>query len=60
MSQQPNNPTTQQPNNPTTQQPNFSTSFNDSLDLINFIPLHRAISHEYNYRQWKLTMQSSE
>ncbi|MDI7244278.1 hypothetical protein QML58_12725, partial [Providencia rettgeri] len=33
---------------------NFSwplqTAFNDSLNLFDFIPLRRAISHEYNYR----------
>ncbi|EPO5266351.1 hypothetical protein ACUBYX_003311, partial [Providencia rettgeri] len=26
------------------------SSFNDSLNLFDVIPLRRAISHEYNYR----------
>ncbi|WP_272659359.1 hypothetical protein, partial [Providencia sp. PROV113] len=48
--------TSQLPNFPTSQLPNFPTSqllssFNDSLDLFDFIPLRRAISHEYNYRK---------
>ncbi|HGV9233768.1 TPA: hypothetical protein ACNOH1_004075 [Providencia rettgeri] len=60
MSQLPNFPTSQLPNFPTSQLPNFPTSqlpnffllssFNDSLNLFDFIPLRRAISHEYNYR----------
>ncbi|EPP6703063.1 hypothetical protein ACUU3R_001680, partial [Providencia rettgeri] len=48
--QLPNYPTTQLPNYPTTQLPNYPTAFNDSLNLFDFIPLRRAISHEYNYR----------
>ncbi|MEY0294643.1 hypothetical protein AB7459_16340, partial [Providencia rettgeri] len=54
-SQLPNFPTTQLPNFPTSQLPNFPTSqllssFNDSLNLFDVIPLRRVISHKYNYR----------
>ncbi|MEQ5752211.1 hypothetical protein ABN357_14150, partial [Providencia rettgeri] len=39
--------TSQLPNFPTSQ---LLSSFNDSLNLFDVIPLRRVISHKYNYR----------
>ncbi|MEQ5305219.1 hypothetical protein ABN238_13625 [Providencia rettgeri] len=60
-----NVPTSQLPNFPTSQLPNFPTSFFFLLLTTRLIYLMLflfvgVISHEYNYRQWQLTMQSSE
>ncbi|EPJ0400363.1 hypothetical protein ACTBCG_002529 [Providencia rettgeri] len=62
MSQLPNFPTSQLPNFPTSQLLSsfFFLLLTTRLIYLMLFLFVGVISHEYNYRQWQLTMQSSE